>query len=319
MNKTIALFLSLVVLTVVVTACTCLTPTEVFTPASPSLGDTYTRPTDGMVMVYIPAGEFTMGSTDDEMDHALALCTGYYYDCERNRFEGEQPAHTVALDGFWLDKTEVTNAQFAAFLNKEDNQEEGGVTWLNREDETCLIERAGDEFRPKSGYGDHPVIQVSWYGAAAYCRWVGAWLPTEAQWEYAARGPDGHIFPWGDEPDGTRLNYCDANCDLDWTDESFDDGYAHTAPVGSYPDGASWAGALDLAGNVWEWGADWYGDYPSGRQENPSGPSAGDYRVLRGGSWNFHWDNVRAVNRSSVRPDARNAIFGFRCVRPPGE
>jgi formylglycine-generating enzyme required for sulfatase activity len=280
-----------------------------------------------MVMVHVPAGEFTMGSTDEEVDAALALCNEYYGDCRRRRFEDEQPAHAVALDGFWIDRTEVTNAQFAAFLNEEGNQEEGDVTWLDLESDRCLIERADGEFRPKGGYADHPVIEVSWYGAAAYCKWAGVQLPTEAQWEYAARGPEpalsgvegGRVFPWGDEVDGTRLNYCDANCERDHADESFDDGYARTAPVGSYPDGASWAGALDLAGNVWEWGADWYGDYPSGRQENPSGPSTGDYRVVRGGGWNISWYSVRAADRGYARPDFRYYDLGFRCVGSPGE
>jgi formylglycine-generating enzyme required for sulfatase activity len=318
-NKAIALFLSLTLLAVAVTACICPMPTEEPTPEGPSLGDTRTRPIDGMVMVYVPAGEFTMGSTDEEVDNALALCNEYRGDCERDQFEDEQPAHAVALDGFWIDRTEVTNAQFAAFLNEEGNQEEGGVTWLELEGETCLIEHVGSEFRPKSGYGDHPVIEVSWYGAAAYCEWAGGRLPTEAQWEYAARGPEGCTFPWGDEVDGTRLNYCDANCDSDLADEAFDDGYAYIAPVGSYPDGASWVGALDLAGNVWEWGADWYGDYPSERQENPSGPSVGDWRVVRGGSWSTLWIYVRAVYRNYVRPVGRYGGFGFRCVGSPGE
>jgi formylglycine-generating enzyme required for sulfatase activity len=300
-----------------------LTPTEVPTPTGPSLGDTRTRPADGMVMVYVPAGEFTMGSTDDEVDDALALCNEYRGDCERDRFAREQPAHAVALDGFWIDRTEVTNAQFAAFLNEEGNREEEGVTWLALEREDCLIERTGGEFRPKSGYGDHPVVKVSWYGAAAYCEWAGGRLPTEAQWEYAARGSQGYIFPWGDELDGTRLNYCDANCEFGDAYESFDDGYARSAPVGSYPDGASWVGAFDLAGNVWEWGGDWYGEYPSGRQENPSGPSTGDgYRVVRGGGWSDFWFDARAASRYGVHhgyPGGRYDGFGFRCVVSPAE
>jgi formylglycine-generating enzyme required for sulfatase activity len=320
MSKTFALFLSL---TIAVLACTCsglasiLERTE--RPA-PSLGDTRTRAADGMVMVYVPAGEFTMGSTDDEVDHALALCNDEYPGgCEREWFEDELPTHAVALDGFWIDQTEVTNAQFAAFLNEEGNQEEGGVTWLDVESELCLIESVGDEFRPKSGYEDHPVILVSWYGAAAYCRWAGGRLPTEAQWEYAARGPEGRTFPWGNELDGTRLNYCDINCDAFWLDESFDDGYADTAPVGSYPDGASWVGALNMAGNVREWGADWLGEYPSERQENPTGPSASEsnYRVVRGGGLSDVSSYVRAADRSAGHPWFR--IFGFRCVGSPDE
>jgi formylglycine-generating enzyme required for sulfatase activity len=272
-----------------------------------------------MVMVYVPGGEFTMGSTDEEVDEALRLCNEYQGDQERDFFYDEQPAHTVALDGFWLDKTEVTNEHLAAFLNEEGNQTEGEVTWLDLESEYCLIEHVGDEYRPKSGYADHPVVEVSWYGAAAYCQWAGARLLTEAEWEYAARGPEGFIFPWGDEFDGTRLNYCDASCELDWADESFDDGYARTAPVGSYPEGASWCGALDLAGNVWEWTADWYGEYPSGRQENPTGPSTGERRVVRGGEWGCYWYVALTAFRRGVQPDIRHIYFGFRCAASPGE
>jgi len=120
-----------------------------------------------MVMIYVPAGEFEMGSTQGDSD--------------------EQPVHTVALDGFWIDRTEVTNAQFAAFLNDQGNQTEGGAAWREFERVCCPIERAGNEYRPQSGYADHPVIEVRWYGAAAYCEWVGARLPTEAEWEYATR------------------------------------------------------------------------------------------------------------------------------------
>jgi formylglycine-generating enzyme required for sulfatase activity len=272
-----------------------------------------------MVMVYVPAGEFQMGSSDEEVDAAVALCSKYGGDCKREWFDIEQPAHAVALDGFWIDRTEVTNGQFAAFLNEEGNEEEGGMTWLELEDEDCLIEWVGGEFRPKSGYGDHPVSEVSWYGAAAYCRWAEARLPTEAQWEYAARGPEGRMFPWGDEVDGTRLNYCDANCEVGFEDESFDDGYARTAPVGSYPEGASWCGALDMAGNVWEMAADWYGEYSSGQQENPAGPSGGEYRVLRGGSWFNNWNPARAAYRYYIPPFRPTGAAGFRCAVSPGE
>ena len=147
------------------------------TPAA-SLGVTSTRPDDDMVMVYVPAGEFEMGSTEGDSH--------------------EQPVHTVVLDAFWIDRTEVMNAQFAHFLNEEGNQREGGVMWLDLDDEACLIASSGGEFEPKTGYGGHPVIEVSWYGAQAYCDWAGARLPTEAEWEYAARGPEASVYPWGD-------------------------------------------------------------------------------------------------------------------------
>jgi formylglycine-generating enzyme required for sulfatase activity/tRNA A-37 threonylcarbamoyl transferase component Bud32 len=249
-----------------------------------STDDTWTRPTDGMVMVYAPAGEFEMGSTDGDSD--------------------EQPVHAVALDAFWIDRTEVTNAQFAAFLNERGNQSEGGATWLELKEESCLIEWVGGEFQPESGYADHPVVEVSWYGAAAYCKWAGARLPTEAEWEYAARGPDGHVYPWGDGA---------PTCEL----AQFRDCSGRMVAVGSLPEGASWCDALDMAGNVWEWVADWYGDYPSGRQVNPVGPSSGYYRVLRGGSWSNSRGSVRTASRFHYTPDNRSRFVGFRCVGLP--
>ncbi len=262
--------------------------------ATASLHDTWTRLDDEMVMVYVPGGEFKMGSTEGARD--------------------EQPVHTVALDGFWIDQTEVANTQFSAFLNEQGNQIEGDVTWLELEDEDCLIEQVGDEHRPKNGYADHPATEVSWYGAAAYCKWVGARLPTEAEWEYAARGSQGWAFPWGSEFDGTRLNYCDMNCEQDWADEAFDDDYTVTAPVGNYPDGASWCDALDMAGNVSEWVADWYGDYPAKRQVNPKGPSFRHERAVRGSSWYNVSVYVHSAVRGSLTPDTTYSKVGFRCA-----
>ena len=264
-------------------------------PVAASLHDTWIRLADGMVMVYVPAGEFEMGSTRGARD--------------------EQPVHTVSLDAFWIDRTEVTNAQFAAFLNEQGNQVEGDVTWLALEDEDSLIEQVGPEYRAKHGYADHPVIEVSWYGAAAYCDWAQVRLPTEAEWEYAARGPEGREFPWADEFDGTRLNYCDANCQEEWADDRFDDGYATTAPAESYPRGASWCDALDMAGNAAEWVADWYADYLPKRQVNPKGPSFRDFRVVRGGSWYNVSIFVRSAVRSPVSPGVSFSKIGFRCAR----
>jgi formylglycine-generating enzyme required for sulfatase activity/tetratricopeptide (TPR) repeat protein len=273
-------------------------------PANASLGDTWTRPrpADGVVMVHVPGGTFPMGSDEDDVDDALQLCNEYYDDCERSWFEEELSVHDVALDAFWIDRTEVTNAQYAAFLNKRGNQEEGGVAWLDLEDEDCLIEQRGGEFEPKSGYADHPVIDVSWYGAAAYCEWAGARLPTEAEWEYAARGEQGNQYPWGS---------ADSTCDL----AQYSGCSGSTVPVGSLPDGASWCGALDMAGNVWEWVAGWYGDYPSGSQTNPTGPEMGEYRVLRGGSWYISPSALRCATRGRYRPGSVRDNVGFRCAR----
>ena len=255
---------------------------------TPALGDTRTRTKDDAVMVYVPAGEFPMGTTDG--------------------FKDEQPVHTVSLDGFWIDRTEVTNEQFATFLNEKGNQEEGGAKWLNVGSAECLIEQVGGEYRPKEGYAGHPAVCVTWYGAAAYCEWAGGRLPTEAEWEYAARGPEGRKFPWGNEFDCALCNSWGDGCD----------GYAHTAPVGSFPGGASWCGALDMLGNVWEWVADWYDAdyYASSPSQNPTGPSSGMYRVMRGGSWFAyqHPTNNPRWYRNNDLPNLSYGYVGFRCA-----
>jgi serine/threonine-protein kinase len=243
-------------------------PTE---PLAPSAVDAWTRPTDEMVMVYVPAGEFKMGSMEGDPN--------------------EQPVHTVALDGFWIDRTEVSNGQYQRCV------EAGGCQPpFDRTSETR------DEYYGNSAYDDYPVINVSWHRARTYCEWVGGRLPTEAEWEYAARGPDNLVYPWGGSPSTDTL----ANCC----------GYGgDTTRVGSYPDGASWCGTLDMAGNVWEWVADWYGDYPSERQVSPAGPSSGQSRVLRGGSWNDGQNLARCASRHRKHPADWYISVGFRCAR----
>jgi Tol biopolymer transport system component len=284
-------------------------PSPTHTPASlPALGDTQTRPADGMVMVYVPEGEFQMGSDDAEVDAALQMCNTHYGDCKREWFEVEQPVHTVAMHGFWMDRTEVTNAQYRRCV------EAGTCNPPLRPGSDTRSAYYGDDT-----YDDYPVIHVNWLQAQAYCEWAGGQLPTEAQWEYAARGPEGRRYPWGGEYDGTRLNACDVNCGYDWADEAFDDGYADTAPVGSYPGGASWCGALDMAGNVYEWIGDWYGEYAAGHQVNPTGPPSGTSHPVRGNAA----DGSRSISRTAARHGmSASRIYkylGFRCVIPPGE
>ena len=259
-------------------------------PPAFSAGDTRLRAKDGMTMVYVPAGGFQMGSNESDL---LAD-------------DDEKPEHSVTLSAFWIDQTEVTNAQFVAFLNEQGNQKEADSTWLEIKDQDALIEQQGDTFQAKDRFTDHPAIEVSWYGAKAYCQWAGGRLPTEAEWEYAARGPEGLIYPWGNQFDDSL-----ANCSI------CDDNYLRTAPVGTFPAGASWVGALDMAGNVWEWTNDWYESqyYASSPEVNPQGFDGGTRKVLRGGSWNIiEARNLRAAYRFIVRPTVRHNIVGLRCV-----
>jgi hypothetical protein len=210
---------------------------------------------DDIIMVHIPAGEFTMGSDKGKSD--------------------EKPEHEVYLDGYWMGKYEVTLGQYKAFISDQ-------------------------------GYADS-VIGVSWEDANAYCKWLSDKkemnfkLPTEAQWEKAARGTDGRKYPWGkNEPDETLAN--------------FDGNVGKTSPVGSYSNGASPYGLSDMAGNVWEWCYDWYKAvyYLKSPEKNPKGPKSGPNRVLRGGSWNFDAVDLRCANRVDGRPSNRGYYAGFR-------
>lgn len=301
--------------TVVPTATSTVTPSPSVTPAATELPAGHTRvwEKDGAVMVYVPAGEFRMGSDTDQANTAWDLCKAYIGDlgagaCRLAAFGDERPAHVVTLDGFWIDRTEVTNGQYRQCVQARE----------------CAPPVESGSFTRDSYYGDslyetYPVIWVRWDQAADYCAWAGRRLPTEAEWEYAARGPEGLLFPWGDSFDGTVLNYCDVGCD-GVNDETVDDGYPDTAPVGVFPAGASWCGALDMAGNVREWVADWYGRYPSEQQVNPTGPASGDARIPRGGSWYDMPDDVRSANRGGNSSDYSRHKVGFRCassIAPP--
>jgi len=265
-----------------------ITPTISPTP-TPGVVSMRTSSKDGMVQAYIPAGAFLMGSEHGESN--------------------EQPVHEVYLDAYWMDEHEVSNAQFTAFLNEEGNQEEGGWTWLSPAYQDEWISYSGGEWGPITGYKDHPIVGVSWYGAKAYCEWAGRRLPTEAEWEKGARGGlEGKSYPWEYEnPSCTQgaINGAQSrSCDGD------------TIAVMSFsPNGY---GLYDMAGNVWEWVADFYdGDYySSSPYANPQGPDSGDNnsRVLRGGSW-YNYDNsLRSANRDSYYSGSSSNYIGFRCA-----
>ncbi len=219
-------------------------------------------------MVTIPAGEFVMGSGQGD----------------------EEPTHAVSLDAFEIDIFEVTNAQFAQFV-----EETGYQTDAEKSNDPSPWRAFFTEGKER-----YPVVKVSWNDAQAYCEWVGKRLPTEVEWEKAARGTDERIYPWGDEWDVAKVN-------------SKESGFRGPVTVGSFFEGGSPYGALDMAGNVWEWTDSWYQGYPQTTfNSNYFGET---YKVLRGGGWFSEQEQVRTTQRNANSPDAANDDIGFRCVR----
>ncbi len=278
--------------------------------SSLTIGSALISPQDGMVMVYVPAGEFVMGTA---LDSAAKIAPN------------ETPVHRVRLDAFWIDRTEVTNAMFARFLAQT------GYKLMGREHFTFDFSAKkwnsteGADWQhplgPNSdikGLGQHPVVQVSWEDAKAYCAWAGRRLPTEAEWEKAARGTDQRKYPWGNgDLASNLLNSADVNVsEVSGANRALDDGYRFTAPVGSYLDGASPYGVLDMAGNVSEWVGDFYADqyYGSSPTNNPSGPASGYQRVMRGRSWIGDFGDVRTTARMATDPTYASDDLGFRCA-----
>ena len=297
------------------------TPRPTPTPNEPAAGAT--REIDGITFVYVPAGEFLMGSTEAEVE--ALLCNQTTGNCERAWVEPEMPQHTVVLDGFWISRIEVTNAQWQTFMQADGYSTQRYWTsegWRWRT-ENAIITAPGQWTDSDFNGQNYPVVGVSWYESAAYASWladrtgIAIRLPTEAEWEKSARGTQGRVYPWGNDWDASRANYCDSNCPNDWKDIEYSDGYALTAPVGSYAAGASPYGALDMAGNVREWVGDWYANsYVGAGQRNPTGPDSGGSRVVRGGSWTNKPAYVRSAFRNWYVPDARNFDVGFRLVAP---
>ena len=273
---------------------------------------------DGAEMVLIPAGEFQMGSNDS------------------NQEDDVKPVHTVYVDAFYIDKYEVTNAQFKAFVDANPQWQKDNIPSKYHDGDYLLL-WTGNSY--PSGYGNHPVVDVSWYAAMAYAQWAGKRLPTEAEWEKAARGGlDGKTYPWGNSaPDGTQCNFADvtlANFIVNRnitdraglvTDDNVNDGHEAPAPVDSYP--ANGYGLHNMAGNVYEWCLDEYdaGFYRRSPRRNPvAGGWVGDgfakvqthnARVLRGGGWDGTARFLRVAFRDGSAPTFTYFAIGFRCVR----
>lgn len=255
----------------------------------------------------VPAGEFTMGSTQEQVDQAFVSCQEQTNNgCSSGLFDDEMPQHQVTLGDYQIMKYEVTNNQYAQCV-KNGTCQGGGYEY--QDDAGNILNRLND-----AAYADHPVVDVSWFQAEAYCKWIGARLPTEAEWGKAARGTDGRTYPWGNDFNGNIVNFCDTNCIYYWANKSYADGYAETSPVGNFPAGVSPYGVYDMAGNVWEWTDTWYDVYPSG-DPSISTDFGQTSRVLRGGSWYDDGSNVRSADRNGVGPSFANFGIGFRCAR----
>ncbi len=268
-------------------------------------------------MVYIPGGEYFMGSD------------------EKDAFDFEKPPHKVKLAPYCIDVTEVTVAQYKECSDKGSCRRAGKENSWNglHEAQKKFYDPLCNITEPEAR-AQHPINCVDWDQAREACEFRGGRLPTEAEWEYAARGSDGRVYPWGDEAPGPELlNACGKEC-VAWMKKHpdpdnpptlmypEDDGHVNTAPVGSFPKGKSRWGLMDVVGNVWEWVGDWYADYDKASAStttvDPKGPQSGTERVIRGGAWNGGMPSwVRPSFRFKVAPAARSHGFGFRCAKTP--
>ncbi len=269
-------------------------------------------------MVYIPAGYVEMGSGDKEIERAMEM----FQKAEdtkpvRNWFDDEVPKHKVWIDAFYLDKYEVTNQEYMKFVRA------GGYTkkifWTKKGWKWVRHKKikAPDCFDDnRFNQPDHPVVCINGYEASAYAKWAGKRLSTEAEWERAARGDNGRMFPWGDDistQEGYRANYHPGG------ENQEKDGHRFTAPAAAFPNGASPFGVYQMAGNVWEWCEDWYGEnyYKESPKKNPAGPRIGAERIVRGGAWLNSIISIRIPYRSYANPKLRYSHIGIRCARSP--
>jgi formylglycine-generating enzyme len=254
--------------------------------------------TPGPDEILIRGGVFRMGSSIPEIATAQAMCRlePLARECRPTTFADEMLAHDVMLDDYWIDRTEVTNAAYRRCV-------ETGAC------DPPAFKAAADW----TASPDHPVTLVSWYDARDFCEWRGARLPTEAEWERAAKGWSGRTYPWGHIWNPKLVNH--GRFALDVLED--DDGYLELAPVASYPQGRTPEGVDDLAGNVEEWVSDWYApDYPEAAVVNPTGPKNGDEKVIRGGSFMDGRAWMRAAARGWSLASIKRPQRGFRCVRP---
>jgi formylglycine-generating enzyme required for sulfatase activity len=274
-------------------------PSPTFTPTM-GIGSTSISSKDDMVLLFIPAGEFLIGSKEVVGDML--------------------PEQLTTIESFWIDQTEVTNLMFSKFIDETGYKTDGenrGIGIVFSSAGWVPVEGA-DWKHPQgpeseiSGIMNHPVVQVTWNDANTYCKWAGRRLPTEVEWEKAARGTDGRKYPWGNEEiNGYLANIADNSTKFRWAIQSINDGYELTAPVGTYPAGKSPYGAMDMAGNVIEWVSDWFGNYPEGIV-NPECLSLNTCRLVKGGTWAF--EDPQSTRRDWIDPTRVGNMIGFRCA-----
>jgi len=290
-------------------------------PQNPQAGDIWVNPKDGMEMVFVPAGEFMLGTSDAEIDAWLRQ----YRNDRREYFKDQQPQCRVRLGGFWIGRTEVTNAQYLRFVQATKHR--APEYWSNG--------------KVPAGLEDFPVVELEWSHASAYSEWAGGRLPTEMEWEKAARGTDGRAFPWGNKWESKQCrNFVLVTgrsypTDNEWLSAGFEFIESHDelregpVAVASYPGDASPYGCLDMAGNEWEWCRDWYDEkaYERYARGDLAPPPSGSERVLRGGSWSFGDPRpFRCAYRSQLPPTFDTGVFpvnrhhynSFRYVRDAG-
>jgi formylglycine-generating enzyme required for sulfatase activity len=295
-------------------------PTETTTATPPPTSTAMPVPAHVEVpsgsMTLIQGGSFQMGADAEAL---FEECNAFREGCQPAWFAASEPVHTVQLDRFYIDAHEVTNAAFTRFLN------EIGA------DSLCLGQPCIDAEQSHlslqngvftvPGYLElRPVAGITWYGASAYCQWRGARLPTEAEWEKAAAWDNAlarvRRYPWGDDFDGRLVNFCDAACTAPQTNVYYFDGYAETSPVTYFENGRGPNGLYDMAGNVWEWVADWFDPdyYTQSPGSNPAGPAEGSAKVVRGGSWYDTGNFTASAVRFPSSPDNTDKTIGFRCA-----